>query len=98
MDINRCYACGCESHIHYQGMSYWVECDDCLTCSSPYPTLTQAIEEWNTTELYVKEPMKDHEFREHVNSLKDLVLTYKDTQQLRSRLAEFLKEFKENCK
>lgn len=42
--------------------------------------------------------MKDHEFREEVNSLKDLVLKYKDTQQLRSQLAEFLKSFKEKCK
>lgn len=38
--------------------------------------------------------MKDHEFRQQVNDLKDLVLTYKDTQQLRERLRMFLSEFK----
>lgn len=37
--------------------------------------------------------MKDHEFREEVNNLKDLVLKYKDTQQLRSRLSAFLIDF-----
>ena len=39
--------------------------------------------------------MKDHEFREQVNELKELVLKFKDTQQLRSRLAIFLSEFKD---
>ena len=38
--------------------------------------------------------MKDHEFREQVNELKELVLKFKDTQQLRSRLATFLSDFK----
>jgi hypothetical protein len=38
--------------------------------------------------------MKDHEFREQVNELKELVLKFKDTQQLRSRLSTFLSEFK----
>lgn len=38
--------------------------------------------------------MKDHEFREQVNQLKELVLKFKDTQQLRSRLATFLSEFR----
>ena len=39
--------------------------------------------------------MKDHEFREEVNSLKTLVLKYKDTEQLRSHLARFLSKFKD---
>ena len=38
--------------------------------------------------------MKDHEFREQVNELKELVLKFKDTQQLRSRLSTFLSDFK----
>jgi hypothetical protein len=38
--------------------------------------------------------MKDHEFRQEVNDLKELVLTFKDTQQLRERLRMFLSEFK----
>lgn len=38
--------------------------------------------------------MKDHEFREQVNEFKELVLRFKDTQQLRSRLAIFLDCFK----
>lgn len=38
--------------------------------------------------------MKDHEFRGEVNTLKELVLKYKDTQQLRSRLVTFLTDFK----
>lgn len=38
--------------------------------------------------------MKDHEFREQVNELKELVLKFKDTQQLRSRLVIFLSDFK----
>lgn len=40
--------------------------------------------------------MKDHEFREAVNDLRDLVIEYKDTAQLRARLSTFLKEFKES--
>lgn len=43
------------------------------------------------------EPMKDHVFREEVNMLKHICLEYANSQQLRSRLAEFLKEFKEKC-
>jgi outer membrane receptor for ferrienterochelin and colicin len=38
--------------------------------------------------------MKDCEFREEVNTLKELILKYKDTQQLRSRLSMFLTDFK----
>lgn len=38
--------------------------------------------------------MKDHEFRQEVNDLKELVLTFKDTQQLRERLRMFLTDFK----
>lgn len=38
--------------------------------------------------------MKDHEFRGQVNQLRELVLRFKDTQQLRSRLATFLSDFK----
>lgn len=41
--------------------------------------------------------MKDHEFREHVNNLKRLCDTFKGTDQLRSQLALFLKQFKEKC-
>lgn len=43
----------------------------------------------------IKEPMKDHVFREQVNDLKWLVDVYGDTQQLRSRLSEFLTQFKD---
>lgn len=46
----------------------------------------------------IKEPMKDHVFREEVNDLKELVLKYAHTQQLRSRLSHFLKLFEEKCK
>lgn len=42
--------------------------------------------------------MKDHEFREEVNALKQLVLNYSNTQQFRGRLADFLQAFKEKCK
>lgn len=41
--------------------------------------------------------MKDHDFREEVNALKKLVLNYANTEQLRSRLADFLQAFKEKC-
>jgi hypothetical protein len=41
--------------------------------------------------------MKDHEFREQVNDLKRLCDTFKGTDQLRSQLALFLKQFKEKC-
>lgn len=41
--------------------------------------------------------MKDHEFREQVNNLKRLCDTFKGTDQLRSQLALFLKQFKEKC-
>lgn len=44
-----------------------------------------------------KVPMKDHEFRDQVNELKELVLKYKDTQQLRTHLRTFLYNFKEKC-
>lgn len=43
----------------------------------------------------IKESMKDHVFREQVNDLKWLVEVYGDTQQLRSRLSEFLTQFKD---
>lgn len=42
--------------------------------------------------------MKDHEFREEVNDLKELVLKYAHTQQLRTHLAMFLHQFREKCK
>lgn len=45
----------------------------------------------------IKEPMKDHEFREEVNDLYRLVKVYANTQQLRSNLSGFLREFKEKC-
>lgn len=43
----------------------------------------------------IKEPMKDHVFREEVNCLKRLTETFKGTNQLRSQLALFLKRFKD---
>lgn len=43
----------------------------------------------------IKEPMKDHEFRDHVNTLRDIAITYGGTGQLRSRLSMFLQDFKE---
>lgn len=43
----------------------------------------------------IKESMKDHEFREEVNDLHRLVKVYANTQQLRSHLSSFLREFKE---
>lgn len=43
----------------------------------------------------IKEPIKDHEFREQVNDLHRLVKVYANTQQLRSQLSSFLREFKE---
>lgn len=45
----------------------------------------------------IKEPMKDHEFRECVNDLRELVLEYGKASQLRSRLSTFLQEFKNKC-
>lgn len=39
--------------------------------------------------------MKDHEFRDEVHRLRDLVLEYAHTGQLRSRLSIFLKSFKD---
>lgn len=42
--------------------------------------------------------MKDHEFREEVNALKQLVLRFGNSQQLRTRLAMFLGQFKEKCR
>jgi hypothetical protein len=44
-----------------------------------------------------KVPMKDHEFREQVNELLELVKTYGHTQQLRTHLRSFLYQFKEKC-
>lgn len=43
----------------------------------------------------IKEPMKDHEFREQVNLLRDLAINYSQTGHLRERMAVFLKEFKD---
>lgn len=43
----------------------------------------------------IKEPMKDHVFREQVNLLRDLAINYAQTGQLRERMAVFLKEFKD---
>lgn len=43
----------------------------------------------------IKEPMKDHEFRDHVNTLLDIAITYACSGQLRSRLGMFLRDFKE---
>lgn len=39
--------------------------------------------------------MKEHEFRDQVNELKELVMLYKDTQQLRERLRIFLQTFRD---
>lgn len=59
---------------------------------------------WSESEAYTytqsktsqnKEPMKDHEFREQVNLLRDLAINYAQTGQLRERMAVFLKEFKD---
>lgn len=44
----------------------------------------------------IKEPMKDHIFREEVNDLHRIVKVYGNTQQLRSQLTAFLRQFKEN--
>jgi hypothetical protein len=41
--------------------------------------------------------MKDHEFREQVNELLELVKTYGHTQQLRTHLRTFLYQFKEKA-
>ena len=43
----------------------------------------------------IKEPMKDHVFREEVNDLHRIVKVYGNTQQLRSQLSSFLHHFKE---
>lgn len=42
----------------------------------------------------IKEPMKDHIFREEVNSLKSLVLKHARSDSLRVRLSMFLSDFK----
>lgn len=42
----------------------------------------------------IKEPMKDHIFREEVNSLKCLVLKHAQSDSLRVRLSMFLSDFK----
>lgn len=44
----------------------------------------------------IKETMKDHVFREEVNDLHRLVKVYGNTQQLRSQLSAFLRQFKES--
>ena len=51
----------------------------------------------NIFEFINKPKMKDNEFRHHVNNLRELVNTFKDTEQLRGRLSEFLHRFKEEC-
>lgn len=43
----------------------------------------------------IKEPMKDHVFREAVNDLHRIVKVYGSTQQLRSQLSAFLQQFKD---
>lgn len=43
----------------------------------------------------IKEPMKDHVFRDQVHTLRDIAIDFAGTGQLRARLAEFLKQFKE---
>lgn len=44
----------------------------------------------------IKEPMKDHVFRDHVHTLRDIAIDFAGTGQLRARLAEFLRQFKES--
>lgn len=55
------------------------------------------IEELRSENERLKQPMKDHVFREEVNALKQVCLNYANTDQLRSRLADFLQSFKEKC-
>lgn len=43
----------------------------------------------------IKEPMKDHVFRDEVHTLRDIAIEFAGTGQLRSRLSMFLKEFKD---
>lgn len=43
----------------------------------------------------IKEPMKDHEFREEVNHLTNLAYDYAETMQLRERMRMFLQSFKD---
>lgn len=43
----------------------------------------------------IKEPMKDHEFAECVNELREICKAYGSTEQLRGRLAIFLQDFRE---
>lgn len=43
----------------------------------------------------IKEPMKDHEFRDEVHTLRDIAIDFAGTGQLRSRLSMFLKSFKD---
>lgn len=44
----------------------------------------------------IKEPMKDHVFRDHVHTLRDIAIDFAGTGQLRSRIADFLRQFKES--
>lgn len=43
----------------------------------------------------IKEPMKDHEFAQSVNELREICKAYGSTEQLRARLAIFLQDFRE---
>ena len=43
----------------------------------------------------IKEPMKDHEFRDEVHTLRDIAIDFAGTGQLRSRLSMFLQSFKD---
>lgn len=43
----------------------------------------------------IKEPMKDHVFREEVNHLTNLAYDYAETMQLRERMRMFLQSFKD---
>lgn len=43
----------------------------------------------------IKEPMKDHEFAQSVNELREICKSYGSTEQLRARLAVFLQDFRE---
>lgn len=81
--------------ILYGWQCYYAKCDDCGSEGSACVSQKAAIDAWNTSKT--KQPMKDHEFREEVNALKKLVLNYANTEQLRSRLADFLQVFKEKC-
>jgi hypothetical protein len=96
MTISKCPFCKSKDvDILYGWQCYYVKCDDCGSEGSACNSEEESIEAWNQSKA--KEPMKDHEFREEVNALKQLVLNYATTDQLRGRLADFLQAFKEKC-